>query len=77
MSNQKKTDYFNFVQESLQKEGLETLKVSSYERLDSRYDVVNNSIRFSTESSEIFKLLADLFLDENGKKLFLLTYQNY
>ena len=74
----KKTEYFNFVKESLQKEGLDINKLQTYEREDSRYGgSVNNSIRFSTESSENFKPLADLFLDENGKKIIPKDIENH
>ena len=39
-----------------------------YSRSDPRYNSNTNSIRFSTESEEGFKPLADLFLDREGNK---------
>ena len=64
----KKTDYFNYVQEILRKEGLDIPDSKTYSRFDPRYYKTNESIHFTTTAMEELKPLADMFLDEEGKK---------
>lgn len=64
----KKTEYLNFVKETLTKEGIELNSNQTYVREDARYGTTNSSVRFSTKVSEDLKPLADLFLDDEGKK---------
>lgn len=64
----KKTEYFNYVQELLRKEGLNISDSKKYTRFDSRYNKSNESIHFTTKAMVELKPLADLFLDENGNK---------
>jgi len=42
--------------------------VKSYSRQDSRYNTQNNSLYFRTQSIEELRPLADMFLDDTGKK---------
>lgn len=65
----KKTEYLNYVRESLAKEGVVLTDNLSYTRTDLRHGSENKSIRFSTRASEDLKPLADMFLDEEGKKI--------
>ena len=65
----KKTEYFNNVKDILAKEGVELTDNRTYVREDTRYGSTNSSVRFSTKASEDYKPLADLFLDEEGKKI--------
>jgi hypothetical protein len=64
----KKIDYLNYVRDILLQEGIELTENQTYEREDERYSSTNSSIRFSSKASEHYKPLADLFLDEEGKK---------
>ena len=64
----KKVDYFNYVHEVLRKEGLDISESKSYSRYDPRYDKTNESMHLTTKAMEEFKPLADMFLDEEGKK---------
>ena len=64
----KKAEYLNSVKDALAKEGVLLSDNQTYVREDSRYGTINTSVRFSTKATEDFKPLADLFLDENGKK---------
>jgi hypothetical protein len=43
--------------------------VKEYSIIDSRYNVNTNSLYFRTQSTEFLKPLADIFLDESGKKI--------
>lgn len=65
----KKTEYFNYVNDLLQKEGLELSDPRTYTRQDPRYDSTNESIRLTTKAMEELKPLADMFLDEKGNKI--------
>jgi hypothetical protein len=67
----KKTEYFNYLYDNLKKEGegliLSEPRIrSSY---DPRYDTTNGAIRFSIKATEKLKPLADIFLNEVGKKI--------
>jgi hypothetical protein len=64
----KKTEYFNYVHKLLREEGLNIPDSKTYTRLDPRYGSENKSIHFSTKALEELKPLADMFLDEEGKK---------
>ena len=64
----KKADYFNYVHEVLRKEGLDISESKSYSRYDPRYDKTNESMHLTTKAMEELKFLADMFLDEEGKK---------
>lgn len=66
--SEKKASYFNYVHETLKKEGFEISKFQTYTREDSRSGTTTNSLRFSTESREDLSPLADMFLDSEGKK---------
>jgi hypothetical protein len=66
----KKAEYLKHLHDLVQKEGLPLIKegLTTYSRKDPRYSVKNNSLYFRTQSLEELKPLADIFLDENGKK---------
>jgi hypothetical protein len=64
----KKTDYLNYVKDILNKEGMELSDNQTYVHDDVRYGVQNSSVRFSTKALEELKPLADLFLDDEGRK---------
>jgi hypothetical protein len=64
----KKTEYLNYVKDILIQEGMELSDNQTYTREDARHGSINKSIRFSTKASEELKPLADLFLDDEGKK---------
>jgi len=66
----KKAEYLNHLHDLVKKEGLPLIKegITSYSRNDQRYSVQNNSLYFRTQSLDELKPLADLFLDETGKK---------
>jgi hypothetical protein len=64
----KKPEYFNYVHNLLEKEGISMLEVKEYSRFDARYNSTTNSLRFSTKAIEELKPLAEMFLDEEGNK---------
>nr|AVR57731.1 hypothetical protein C0989_000032 [Termitomyces sp. T132] len=67
----KKTEYMNYLHSLAQEGGLpltnENLK--EYSREDLRYQVTNKSLYFRTKATEELKPMADLFLNEEGKKV--------
>lgn len=68
-SGQKK-DYFNQVYESIKAEDLLLNKPYLRTFVDLRYpNKINSSWNFSSKSSEELRPLADLFLDDNGRKI--------
>ena len=64
----KKIDYFNYVHNLLQNEGLVNIKIKTYKYFDFRYCKIYESIHLTTKAMEILKPLAEMFLDEKGKK---------
>ena len=66
----KKAEYLNYLHGLVKQEGLPLREelIKSYSRHDSRYNSINNSLYFRSESIEELKPLADMFLDEKGKK---------
>lgn len=66
----KKMNYLSHLQELAKEGGLPLLNdsVKEYTRNDSRYNVTNSSLYFRSESIESLRPIADLFLDESGKK---------
>jgi oligoribonuclease (3'-5' exoribonuclease) len=66
-----KIEYLNYLHK-LVKEGNIPLigdSIKSYSRYDSRYNIKNNSLYFRTQSLDILKPFADLFLNSKGKKI--------
>jgi hypothetical protein len=66
--SEKKKEYFNYVHDLLTKEGLDISEAKVYSRFDTRYDVTNKSLHLTTKALTELKPLADIFLDEEGKK---------
>lgn len=67
----KKADYLKHLFTQV-KEGdipLKSEEIKEYERQDLRYNSVNHSHYFRTEALTELKPLADMFLDENDKKI--------
>jgi hypothetical protein len=64
-----KTEYFNYVHNLLKQEGIGMNEVKQYQRFDERYKKTNESLHLSTSASEELKPLADMFLNEEGKKI--------
>lgn len=64
----KKTEYFNYVYNILRQEGLDISEFKEYTRFDPRYGKTHESLHLTTKAMEELKPLADLFLDEKGKK---------
>nr|YP_009517253.1 LAGLIDADG homing endonuclease [Tephrocybe rancida]YP_009517282.1 LAGLIDADG homing endonuclease [Tephrocybe rancida]AYE93181.1 LAGLIDADG homing endonuclease [Tephrocybe rancida]AYE93182.1 LAGLIDADG homing endonuclease [Tephrocybe rancida] len=68
----KKIDYINFLHKLIKEEGRLPLmeeNLKEYLRGDSRYQSMNKSLYFRTQSLEELKPMADLFLNEEGKKV--------
>lgn len=66
----KKIEYIHYLHKLTKEEGL-PLKVENlkeYIRQDSRHNSINKSLYFRTLSLEVLKPMADLFLNEDGKK---------
>lgn len=67
----KKIDYINYLHKLTQEGGLPLMENSlrEYLREDLRYQTKNKSLYFRTQSLEELKPFADLFLNEEGKKV--------
>jgi hypothetical protein len=65
----KNKEYLLFLYNFLNELNLTLKAPIEYQRIDSRYNKVNTSIYFRTQSLEIFKVFADLFLNKEGKKI--------
>ena len=78
----KKAEYINYLLETTKKEGIpldpsgacgprgkgnDILK--EYSRTDSRYNVTNKSLYFRTQSTDMLSPIANLFLNEEDKKI--------
>lgn len=66
----KKSEYLNHLFHLVKEEGLPLMSetVKEYTRTDQRYNKNNSSLYFRTQSLEELRPLADLFLDDSGKK---------
>ena len=66
----KKSYYLNHLFSIVKEQGLPLTSdsITKYTRTDPRYNIKNSSLYFRTESLEEIKPLADLFLDDSGKK---------
>lgn len=67
----KKNQYIQFLLAKVKEEGIpiKNENLTEYVRNDKRYDVVNKSLYFRTESSESLSPIANLFLNDEGKKI--------
>lgn len=65
----KKMDYLNYLHKLATEAGFEVKIPKIYSRTDSRYASKTESLYFRTESLPEFKPLADVFLNEEGKKI--------
>jgi hypothetical protein len=76
--SKKKIDYLNYLHKLTQEGGFELEKPKTYIRTDSRYlNKLNESLYFRTKSLEVFKPLADMFLDNNGRKIIPLNIADH
>jgi hypothetical protein len=65
----KKSDYLNYLHETVKKEGLIVGSIKKYSRSDLRYNKINESLYFKSENTEALRTLADSFLTEDNKKI--------
>ena len=67
----KKFEYINFLHNLIKEGGLLLTKdnLKEYSRKDLRFQNINKSLYFRTQSLKELKFLADLFLNEKGKKI--------
>jgi hypothetical protein len=65
----KKSDYLNYLHETVIKEGLIVGSIKKYSRNDLRYNKINESLYFKSENTEALRTLADSFLTEDNKKI--------
>lgn len=63
--------YFDYLHSLVKEGGLPLISdsVKEYSRNDSRYNSINKSLYFRTQSLEELKPLADMFLDDSGNKV--------
>lgn len=75
----KKMDYINFLHSLLKEENLPLIgeSLKQYTRKDLRYNSTNSSLYFRTQSLEELKPLAELFLNNDGKKVIPSNITNY
>ena len=68
-----KINYLNYLHTLTKKGGLPLLNesIKEYSREDVRYNSNTNSLYFRTQSLEILRPLADQFLDDKGKKIYI------
>lgn len=66
----KKLEYIKYLNDTAKKNGLGLISESlkEYTRTDSRYNKTNSSLYFKSQNLESLKPLAELFLNESGKK---------
>ena len=66
----KKSEYLNYLYNLVKDNGIPIKKdsITTYTRNDERFQTINQSLYFRTESLEEIKPLAEMFLDESGKK---------
>lgn len=72
----KHKDYIMHIYELLKSEGLELFDIKTYQRLDSRYNKINESIYFRTRSSELLFPFLEQFLVD-GKKILPLNIEEH
>lgn len=67
----KKIEYLNYLHNTVLQEGLPLIdeNIKEYLRNDLRHDTVNKSLYFRSQSLEELRPLADLFLNDSGKKI--------
>lgn len=67
----KKSEYLNYLYNLVKENGIPLKKesITTYSRNDERFGVTNQSLYFRTEAIEELNPLADLFLDDSGKKI--------
>lgn len=67
----KKSEYLNYLYKLTKEGGLPLMEdgIKEYTREDNRFNNINKSLYFRTQSLEELKPLADLFLNEEGKKI--------
>ena len=67
----KKSEYLNYLHDLVKSNGIPLNKEypTVYSREDDRFGDTNKSLYFRTEALEELKPLADMFLDESGKKI--------
>ena len=67
----KKSEYLNYLYKLTKEGGLPLMVdgIKEYTREDNRFNNINKSLYFRTQSLEELKPLADLFLNEEGKKI--------
>lgn len=75
--SKKKAEYINYLNNLFKEGGFDVESPRVYTRNDSRYNKVNESLYFRTESSEELRPLADVFLDENGQKKIPINISEY
>ena len=76
--SKKKLAYLNYLHEILKKAEFNLKDPVTYSRIDQRYSKkINESVYFRTDSLEELKTLADLFLDNDGKKIIPLNIAEY
>lgn len=73
----KKNDYLNHLYNIINSENLAMDEPKTYSRNDDRHNTVNQSLYFRTKSLEEFRPLADMFLDNNDKKIIPSTISEY
>lgn len=67
----KKSEYLNYLYNLTKEGGLPLMEdnIKEYTREDNRFNNINKSLYFRTQSLEELKPLADLFLNEEGNKI--------
>lgn len=67
----KKRDYINYLLKTSKEGGIvpEELGLTEFSRNDDRYNITNRSLYFRTESTNNLSPIADLFLNEENKKI--------
>jgi hypothetical protein len=67
----KKHEYINYLHNLTKEGGIDLIneELKEYTRNDNRHNTINKSLYFKTQNLDILRPIADLFLDENDKKI--------
>jgi hypothetical protein len=64
-----KKDYLNFIHSHIKSGGIALNDPKIYERIDTRYNKINQSLYLRTKALEELSHIADMFLNEDNKKV--------
>lgn len=73
----KKVEYVYYLNNLFKIGGFNVEDIKTYTRNDTRYNKINQSLYFKTDSTEELRSLANVFLDNKGNKTIPLNVSDY